>query len=458
MSKSLLEQFENNLSNASLVDANATVGGTFIWLPDGLIMRNLFLNEIRNIFKQYSFEEYTFPEFIALDEFNILANNIKDFSKGVYIVDKDRILSPSGECVIYPYFRRKVHTHKDLPIKVYQFGRQFRKGNPRGVLRMNENGPFTEIHSAHATRHDAENQVLDNIECVKRVMDFLGLPFVFSERPAWSNNPVAEQIFAFDTLLPNGETVHMSSVYSQMQIFSRPFGVQFTDRNGQKDFTYQIEFGFGCRMIFAVLFLTMDEKGLNIPPQIAPHQVVITPIFDKLNLKEIMGYAEKLKDKLINEGFRVAIDDDMKKSIGRRRNSSEVKGVPIRLEIGNSEWTSNIVTLVSRETNVKAEISSFLVGEKVRSMLDDSTRRMKERLETRQRINLVETKSLETIISIVEDGRIADLPLCHMPECAIELERNVKGEVLGYHPNINEESCVICGKQTTYSAFQARHV
>jgi len=456
--KPLLVQFEQNLVNSKIIDTDTSVGGTFVWLPDGMAMRNLFVEAVKKICAKYNFEENLFPTLVASGDFANMASNIKDFSRNVFWTDKDKLLlRPSGESLIYPAFKRWIKTERDLPVRVFQIGTSFRNVTPRGVFRLRESEPFIEAHTAHSTRLQAEKQVEENIRLFEEILDFMGLPAIQTQRPQWSNNPVAEKTFAFDTLMPNGETIHLNSVYQQMQIFSKPFGIKFNDKNGQKDYTYQTEFGFSARMMFACLLLTMDSKGLNFPPQIAPKQVVIVPVLGK-NSEEIMAYTNKIKEALQNAGYRIVMDDDTRKSVGEKRYQYEAKGIPLRIEIGQNETQESTVTIISRETNERVKVPLSTIEKQVGIMLDETLKKIKLRLSSRHILDVIRSSSAEDIQATIEGGKIATYPLCFDEKCSNDIEKKARGEVLGYNHEEIAESCVVCNKPTEYVAYQARHI
>lgn len=456
--KSLLSEFEKRLIDSKIIDNSVSAGGTFTWLPDGTIMHNLFIEAVKKIFLKYSFQECIFPTIVSNTEFKNIANSIKDFSKNVYWLDENKLLRPSGESIIYPHFRRWINTYKDLPIRVFQVGQSFRNVESRGIFRLKETEPFIELHTAHSTRCEAEKQVETNIQIFKEILDFMGLPAIQSQRPPWGNNPVAEKIIAFDTLMPNGETIHLNSVYSQMQVFSKPYKIEFYNNNNQKDYTYQTEFGFGARMIFSILFLAMDEKGLNIPPQIAPKQIVIAPISLQENEKS-MAYVNKIKTILENTGYRIFCDNNTKYSIGKKRYLYETRGVPIRIEIGQNEINKNMVTLISRETNNRVEISLNSIIEQVNLMLTESKNKIKNRIKTKHSSNIIKFLAMDAGINInIEKGKVAKFPLCFTERCCKAVEKNVRGEVMGYNFKTNLNTCIVCGNKTNYVAFMSRHL
>ncbi len=452
-----LLQFKQNLFKGGIIDTNTSVGGTFVWLPDGMVIRNLFINAVKSICSKYLFKEYLFPVICSGDDFSCITNNIYDFSKGVYWLDEDKLLRPSGESIIYPQFKRWIKTYKDLPIRMFQVGSSFRKGRPRSVFRLIESDPFIEGHTAHASRQEAEEQLESNIALINEVLAFLGLPVLFTNRPIWSNKPVGERTIGFDTILPIGETILVASAYSQMQIFSKLYNIQFYDKNNRSDFTYQTSFGFSSKMLLACLFLASDSKGLIIPPQIAPHQIIIIPVYNKNNFQNITEYTTKVQNVLLNLGFRVTIDDS-NKSIGDKRYLYETKGVPMRIEVGNNEFQSNTVSLFSRENNERSDIPFDMLGNHVNTILDNTTRNIMERIHREHSSKIIKCQSVRDIESTIEAGKTAYFPLCFKQACSQEVEKVIKGEVIGYSEHSDYLPCIICGQNTPNFAFQARHI
>ena len=331
-----------------------------------------------------------------------MKNGIYDFSKGVYWVDEDKLLRPSGECIIYPQFRRWIKTHNDLPLRAFQVGTAYRKLTPRGLFRLREQDLFIEGHTAHATRQEAEKQLDLNIKLVNEVLEYIGLPTIFIYRPIWNNKPVSEKTIGFDTLLPNGETVLVACAYSQMQVFSKQFKIQFINKNNEKEYTYQTEFGLSAKPILALLFLSSDEYGLNIIPELAPTQIIIIPITNKNNIEKIMSYSEKIKKQLIEKGLRVKIDSS-NKSVGRKRYLYEKNGIPLRIEIGENEINDNKITVFSRETKEKIKINTSKILNQVEDMLNVSSKKIKERIHKKHSENIIKYKFEEkNVINLKE--------------------------------------------------------
>lgn len=456
--KSVLEEFKQNLLKAGIIDTNTKSGGSFIWLPDGIVIRNLFVNSVRDLCSKNSIDEFLFPTIMLGEDFSNITNDIFDFSKRVFWLDENKLLRPSGEGIFYPQFARWIKTYKDLPIRAFQIGTAFRKGTPRGIFRANEADLFIEGHTAHSSREEAEEQVEIDIKIIKDLLDFMGLPVIFTDRPLWGNNPVGERIVGFDTLLPTGETLLVGSAYSQMQIFSKPFNIQFRDINNKKDFTYQTSFGFSSRMIFASLLLSSNKKGLNILPQIAPKQIVIMPISKRSNKQSIMEYTNKIYNNLTREGYRVEIDNS-EKHIGDRRYLNEMKGTPIRIEIGDNEMKANIVTVISRETNEHVKTPINLLQKQVKSMLEETTIKIKQRIQKKHSANIIKYKSItDDINQAIGDGKVATFPLCYNKKCCKHIEQKIRGEVIGYSETTTDQQCIVCGNITKNIAFQARHI
>ncbi|MBP3596995.1 MAG: proline--tRNA ligase [Clostridia bacterium] len=454
----VLNEFKKNLFDAGIVDMNPDNNGAIIWLPNGMIIRNIFIESVRESCLEHSFEEFLFPTMVSGKEFRTMSENIFDFSNNVYYVDEDKVLRPSGESIIYPQFRRWIKSYKDLPIRAFQIGTSFRKLTPRSVFRIKEQDLFVEGHTAHTTAREAEEQFCQNIELIRAVLEFLGLPTIYTYRPVWGNKPVSNKTAGIDTLLPNGETILAGCAYLQNQIFSKPFNIQFTNQNNQKDFTYQTEFGLSAKTIFASLFITSDSKGLNILPEIAPIQVIILPVVNDDAYDEVFVYATQVKDILMKSGVRCKIDTS-EKSIGKKQYQYEKNGVPVRIVIGEKELQSNEVCLYSREEGSKTYAPIKSVVTSVKGMLEISSDLIRKRISTKHFGDIIEIFSInEETNKQITNGKVVKYPLCFNPECCQWAEKRIKGEIIGYEDFSTENNCVVCNSKTKTIAYHARRM
>lgn len=426
-----------------------------IWLPYGVDILNRLSSHIRKVFLNHGFSEYIFPSLVNLNDFNLINKNIFSFIDLVYKPDKNLILKPSGESIIYPMFKKWIKDSKDLPIKIYQIGEMFRKGRPRGLFRKNESDFFIEAHTAHSSREDAFLQLNDDNKVIEEILDCANIPCLFSERPFWTNKPVAEKHIGIDVLLPNGETLLVASSYAQMQVFSKIFNIVFKNIDGVNDFTYQTSLGFSHRIILASLLLSSDQNGFCIYPEIAPIQVVVVQIDDFR--KEMSEFTKIVVEKLSCLNYRVKIEYVRKKELHKIFCKYEKKGVPLRVEIGKDEEKEKKIKVVRRDNFDKRYLYFKELG-LIENLMKEIEINLKLRVNNYLKSSIVVSPDARDMKRIVDGGKIAKIFVCKKRECVTDLPKKIGfGEVLGF---IDEAvgCCVYCKKNNGLTAYYSRRI
>jgi len=427
------------------------------WRPYGLLILNPFSNFLRNLFPKFGYQEHVFPLLANVEDFYKLNQEIYEFDKGVFKFNK-LALRPSGEIVIYPIFKDWIHTINDLPIKVFQIGQMFRKGRKSGIFRNNEANFFIEGHSAHSSRREVDAQVSNNGIIIDQVLDYFGLPVIRSERPIWTNKPVAENNFGYDAILPNGEAALAASNYAQMQIFSKVFKIGFYDNDGNYDYTYQSTFGFSFRPFLFSLWILSDAYGLRLLPSIAPNKVVILEVNPKRN-QNISNLVNHVKKKVDQLGIEYAYDCDPSSPINKRRAKWEMMGTPLRLEIGARELNSGKLMVKRRDNFGAIDFDLQNLQEVIPSLLGEVEKNLRRKLmDNFLGSQVLATTSLE-IIQALTSKKVAKLFICYSHDCINGLQKLVnKGELLGVSKIGHEEKCVFCNHPTYYEGWYARRI
>ena len=361
------EWFHDILEEAEIIDMRYPVKGMHVWLPQGFKIRKYTLNILRNILDE-DHEEVLFPLLIPEDELAKEAIHVKGFEDEVYWVthggltklNKKLALRPTSETAMYPMFSLWVRSHSDLPMKFYQVVNTFRyeTKHTRPLIRVREITTFIEAHTVHINKEDTENQVNRAIEIYKMFFDSLGIPYVITTRPEWDKFPGADYTVAFDTLLNDGKTLQIGTVHNLGQTFARTFDITYETESGEHEHVYQTCYGLSDRVIASILGVHGDEKGLCIPPVVSPYQIVIVPIIFKKGGEEVLRFCRDIKEILKNEGnLRVYLDDrDIR--AGKKFYEWEMRGVPIRIEVGPRDLRDNKIVIVQRN-NLKKEIMDY---------------------------------------------------------------------------------------------------
>ncbi|MBU4607658.1 MAG: proline--tRNA ligase, partial [Methanobacterium sp.] len=217
------EWFHDILEEAEIIDSRYPVKGMHVWLPHGFQLRKEILNILKNILDR-DHEEVLFPLLIPEGELAKEGIHVKGFEDEVYWIthggltelNQKLALRPTSETAMYPMFALWVRSHTDLPLKVYQTVNTFRyeTKHTRPLIRVREITTFTEAHTVHSTRSEAEEQVEKAIEIYKEYFDTLALPYVITRRPVWDKFPGADYTMAFDTIMPDGKSLQIGTVHN----------------------------------------------------------------------------------------------------------------------------------------------------------------------------------------------------------------------------------------------------
>lgn len=464
-SKEFSKWFDEVLERAELYDyGRYPLKGTGIWRPYGFKLRQNIINIIRREHDVRGHEELLLPLLIPEYFLRKESEHIKGFEAQVYWVthggaeelDIKLALRPTSETIITPMVAYWYQSYKQLPKKFYQIGSIFRYETKatRPMIRLREVTTFKEAHTFHDSFEDAERQVMEAIEIYKKIFDELGIPYKISQRPEWDKFAGALYTIAFDTILPDGKVLQIGTVHHLGQNFTKAFEARIQLKDGSIDYMWSTSYGLSDRIIATLIAIHGDDRGLVLLPKVAPIQVVIVPIpsKDETKTKEIIDYAQKIMEILTSHNIRVHLDDRIEITPGYKYYDWELKGVPVRLEVGERELTNKTVTMARRDTLEKKVVRlDNLVGE-LNNVFKEIEEHLKKRAWEFFNSKIRMTTNLDEAIKIIEEyGGIVELPWCGDLKCGLEIEARTGLRVLG-KPLKNEQVdvdkyiCPICGK------------
>ena len=348
-----------------------------VWTPYGWKIMRMIDTYIRQELDATDHEEVCFPLMIPETEFKKEKDHIKGFDSEVYWVthaglnklDVRLVVRPTSETAMYPMFSLWIRSHQDLPLKVYQIVNTFRyeTKQTRAFIRVREIH-FFESHTCHDTEEDAQRQIDEDVEILSKIAKRLCLPYTLLVRTDWDKFPGAYYTVGIDTVMPNGRTLQIGSIHHYRTNFSEPYNITYEDENGEHKYVHQTTYGMSERLLGAVIGVHADDKGLVMPPDIASFQVVIIPILSKNNTELVTKESKILYEVLTAAGLRVKLDDRDARP-GSKYYDWEIKGVPLRLELGGRDIENNVVTFVRRDTGEKGTIDAATVAEGTKLML-----------------------------------------------------------------------------------------
>jgi prolyl-tRNA synthetase len=446
------------LWRAEIMDVRYPVKGIYVWYPFGFSLRRNVYDQLRAIMDR-EHQEALFPLLIPETEFAKEAEHIKGFEEEVYWVthggltplDVKLALRPTSECAIYPMYALWVRSHADLPLRIYQIVNTFRyeTKHTRPLIRLREITSFKEAHTVHATWDDAEGQVQTAIGLYKEFYRTLCIPVIVSKRPDWDKFPGADHTIAVDAIMPDGKTLQSGTVHHLGDHFSRTFSIQYEDLQGEQQYAFQTCYGISERCIAALISVHGDDRGLVLPPRVAPTQIVLVPITIGKRKDEVANAVKEIEERLLAAGFRVKRDDrDLRP--GAKYYYWEMRGVPLRLEVGPRDIDAGQVMSVTRLGHKSAIPLEGLI-EGVTERLATFTAELEERALEQFRSKITIANGIQEMVKALESGVVV-VPWCGERGCADAIEEQTGASVLGTEvrseaiPPISG-TCVICGKE-----------
>lgn len=450
------EWFNQVLFDAGIIDYRYNLKGCGVWLPYGFKIRQYSFQIIRDLLDNtpVPHDEMLFPLLIPEPQFMKEAETVKGFEEEVYWVkdggtkplDIKLALRPTSETVMYPMAQLWIRSHQDLPLKTYQIVNTFRyEGkNTRPLIRVREITTFKEAHTYHATAEECEEQIREAIQCYRSFFDAMGVPYVISQRPKWDTFPGANYTIAFDCIFPiTHKALQIGTVHNLGQTFGKTFDIKYETAEGKQEYVHQTCYGISERAIAALVASHGDDFGLKLPPRVAPIEVVIIPILFKNKEKPVLDAANSLFKSLKEAGFRVRIDL-REISPGRKYFHWELRGVPVRVEIGPRDVQKENVCLVRRDTKEKIFIHQNNAVEELRKLLNLIQSDMWKSAKKRHSDWNLRTNDLEEALNFIDEGKgTAEIPFCGSESCAAAVEQRLEGlKFLGipeeYIPALNE--------------------
>ncbi len=454
------EWYNQVIESSELTDKRYPVKGMNIWRPYGWKLMWNIDSETRSHMRRTGHHEVKFPLLIPEDEFQKEADHIKGFDDEVYWVtragrnelDIPLLLRPTSETAMYPVFDLWVRSHADLPLKIFQMVDVFRyeTKQTRAFTRMREIH-FFEAHTCHETSEDAEEQIREDLEIMEDLSRKLCLPNLELKRTEWDKFPGAEYTVGVDSLLPTGRLLQIAGIHQYKTNFAQAYDIRYEDVEGEHRFVHQTTYGMSARLIGAIIGIHGDEKGIVLPPAVAPIQVRIIPITYGEKESEILDYCDDLKERLGSAGFRVDIDDREDVRPGSKFYDSEMKGIPIRVDIGSQELEQKSITLVRRDHGDKKEYGHQEVVERVREECEAMEEDMYSKAEDFLQKNMVDAEDLSDIV----EEKVYRIGWCGSRGCGENIEESTDRHILGtlYQGEEYQGKCLNCGDENADAAY-----
>jgi prolyl-tRNA synthetase len=439
---------------ADLADKRYPIKGMNIWRPYGWSIMLKVDAITRAEMERTGHDEVQFPLLIPENLFQKEADHIKGFGGEVFWVthaghnelEEKWLLRPTSETAMYSVFSLWVRSHADLPLKTFQICNVFRyeTKQTRAFMRVREIH-FFEAHTCHDTYEDAERQIAEDLEVAGNIFTELGFQYLLSKRPEWDKFAGAHYSVGLDVIMPSGRLLQLGSVHQYKTNFSEPYDIKYETQSGDHAFVHQTTYGMSERIVGAIVGIHGDDRGIIVPPKVAPIQVVIIPVVFKGKEEAVLEACRGVEARLKAAGYRVKLDD-RDETPGAKYYKWELKGVPLRLEIGPRDIESRHVMAAPRHIEKgKTPIPLDTLEDGVREHLDKVTAALLARHH--------ETgKTLTHHVRSIDDAEgktgLFVAAWCGMDECATKVETRYNVKTIGIPVPEEEpkgEKCLTCG-------------
>lgn len=449
---------------AELMDYTS-MKGFIIYRPYGFAIWENIKKYLDEKFKETGHENVYLPMVIKESLFNKEKEHVEGFAPETLIVtiggkdklDDPLIVRPTSEVLFCEHYAKIINSYRDLPKLYNQWCSVVRyEKTTRPFLRGSE-FLWQEGHTMHRTKEEAKEEAIKMLNIYDKLgKDVLAIPFVKGQKTEKEKFAGALETYTIEALMHDGQSLQAGTTHFFGDSFARAFDISFLDKDGTRKHPHQSSWGVSTRLIGAIIMVHGDDNGLVLPPPVAPIQVVIVPIRADVD-ENVRNTAETIYESLKSKGMRVKLDDDTSRSPGWKFAEYEMKGVPIRLEIGPRDLKENKLLMATRYNDEKKFISLDDINN-IPSILDDITKKMYDKAKKFLDEHIHFAKTLEQFEEMIKNGGYVAIPYCGEEACEKKMKElyQVTARAIPFDQKDEEGVCPICGKKTHRIVYYAR--
>jgi prolyl-tRNA synthetase len=442
----------------------APVKGCMVIRPNGYAVWELIQQSLDKMFKDTGHVNAYFPLFIPESFMNKEKEHVAGFSPECAVVthgggkklEENLYIRPTSETIIWSMYQKWIHSYRDLPILINQWANVVRwEMRTRLFLRTTE-FLWQEGHTAHATYEDAEEETRKILGIYKTFAeDYMALPVIQGKKTESEKFAGALHTYCIEAMMQDKKGLQAGTSHNLGQNFAKAFDVKFQDENTQLQYVWATSWGVSTRLVGALVMAHSDDNGLVLPPKLAPTQVVIVPIFkDDTEKAMTVEAANKIKQELISKHIRVHVDDRDQYRPGWKFNEWELKGVPIRMELGPKDLAVGQVVCARRdktERSDKIALKLQEVGPKIPELLDTIQKNLFDRAKRFQDENTFGAKNYPELKSLLDaDKGFIKCFWAGSKEDEARIKEETKGTIrcIPFDQSGEKGLCVLTGAET----------
>jgi prolyl-tRNA synthetase len=455
------------IKKADLMDY-APVRGCIVFKPEGYEIWENIQKDLDRRFKETGHRNAYFPIFIPESFFQKEKEHIEGFNPelpwvteaGGDLLEERLAIRPTSETMFGHMYAKWIQSYRDLPLLINQWGNVVRwEKRTLPFLRTSE-FLWQEGHTAHETEQDAREETMRMLGVYRDfVEEFLAIPVIQGQKTPSEKFAGARDTYSIEAMMKDGKAVQAGTSHFMGTNFAEAFDIKYLDRENNLQHAHTTSWGMSTRLIGALIMVHGDDKGLCLPPKVAPTQVIMIPIGPAKTRDMVIAKTDELYAELKQAGIRVRVDDRSDLSPGWKFNEYEMRGIPIRIELGPRDMENEQVVLVARATGEKRIVKQENLIQEVESFLEEIHQTMYDKAKQFREEHFIAVDNLDEMKASLEEKRGFRLAgWCGSEAC----EHQVKEETGATSRNIplevkeHKSNCVVCGEEAKHTVVFAK--
>ncbi|KRE51699.1 proline--tRNA ligase [Paenibacillus sp. Soil724D2] len=444
------------------------VRGCIVFKPDGYEIWENIQRELDSKFKETGHRNAYFPLFIPESFFQKEKEHVEGFNPelpwvteaGGEKLEERLAIRPTSETMIGHMYSEWINSYRDLPLLINQWANVVRwEKRTLPFLRTTE-FLWQEGHTAHEDEQDARRETMQMLEVYREFAeDFLAIPVIVGQKTPSEKFAGAVDTFSIEAMMKDGKAVQAGTSHYLGTNFAVAFDIKFLDRENQHQFAHTTSWGVSTRLIGALIMAHGDDRGLVLPPKVAPTQVIMIPIGPPKTREQVIGRVDELFAELKKAGVRVKVDDRADQSPGWKFNEYEMRGVPIRVELGPRDMENGQVVLVSRVSGEKKTVQQADFVQEVQNLLAEIHQQMYDKAKQFRDEHYIAVDSIDEFKSFLETKRgfaLAGWCGSNVCEDQVKEETGATSRNIPFNPSETKSTCLVCGDAAKHTVVFGR--
>ncbi|MEC0248815.1 proline--tRNA ligase [Paenibacillus chitinolyticus] len=439
------------------------VRGCMVFKPDGYEIWENIQRELDKRFKETGHRNAYFPLFIPESFFQKEKEHVEGFNPelpwvteaGGEKLEERLAIRPTSETMIGHMYAEWINSYRDLPLLINQWANVVRwEKRTLPFLRTTE-FLWQEGHTAHEDEEDARRETMQMLEIYRDFAEnFLAMPVIIGQKTPSEKFAGAVDTFSIEAMMKDGKAVQAGTSHYLGTNFAVAFDIKYLNRENQHQFAHTTSWGVSTRLIGATIMAHGDDRGLALPPKVAPTQVIMIPIGPPKTREQVVARTDELFNELKQAGVRVRVDDRADLSPGWKFNEYEMRGVPIRVELGPRDMENGQIVLVSRITGEKRIVQQVNFVQEVQQLLEEIHQEMFNRAKQHLEEHLIAVDTLDEFKQYLETNRgFALAGWCGSEACEAQVkeEAGATSRNIPFSPRESKETCLACGDKAKHT-------